>query len=384
MNNFDYCNPVRIVFGEHQIEQSLSHLIAPSERIFICSGQGSAEKNGVLPLVRKILGDRVVGEFSGIEPNPDIETLSQASKQIRSKNGSFILAVGGGSVIDGVKLIAAQAKLNLPDPWKIVSSMGKSISDALPFGAILTLSATGSEMNSFSVVSRRSTGEKKSFMSDLVYPRFSIIDPNIMLSLPIRQVVNGIVDPFVHVIEQYLTYPVNAKLQERQSEAILSVILEESPKVIADLTDLQSRKNLIWAATCALNGSIGVGVPQDWSTHMIGHELTARWGLDHAQSLAVVLPSVLRFAIESKGKMLQQYGERVFNLKGKDVRLEAIQKTEDFFVSVGAPTKLSSYGISAAEGEGLAIHLKQLYPSGIGERSEIKGASFLEILKGAY
>jgi NADP-dependent alcohol dehydrogenase len=221
-------------------------------------------------------------------------------------------------------------------------------------------------------------------MSDLVYPRFSIIDPKIMLSLPIRQVVNGVVDPFVHVIEQYLTYPVNAKLQERQSEAILSVILEESPKVIADLTDLQSRKNLIWAASCALNGSIGVGVPQDWSTHMIGHELTARWGLDHAQSLAVVLPSVLRFAIESKGKMLQQYGERVFNLKGKDVRLEAIQKTEDFFVSVGAPTKLSSYGISASEVEGLAIHLRQLYPSGIGERSEIKGTSFLEILKGAY
>jgi len=287
-------------------------------------------------------------------------------------------------VIDGVKLIAAQAKLNLSDPWQIVSSMGKKVTDALPFGAVLTLSATGSEMNSGSVVSRKATGEKKSFQSRWVFPKFSIIDPSVMLSLPMRQVVNGIVDPYVHVVEQYLTYPVQANLQERQAEAILSVLLEESPKVIADLTDLVARKNLIWPATCALNGAIGVGVPGDWSTHLIGHELTARWGLDHAQSLAVVLPSLLRFALEYKGDMLQQYGERVFHLKGRDVRREAIQKTEDFFISVGAPTKLSSYGVTLSEVESLASDLATMYPSGIGEKSAIKGNDFLTILQGCY
>jgi NADP-dependent alcohol dehydrogenase len=197
-----------------------------------------------------------------------------------------------------------------------------------------------------------------------------------------RQVVNGIVDPYVHVLEQYLTYPVNAKLQERQAEAILSVLIEESPKVVSDLTNLEARKNLIWAATSALNGSIGVGVPQDWSTHMIGHELTARWGLDHAQSLAVVLPSLLRFTIDSKGAMLQQYGERVFQIKAKDARSEAIQKTEEFFIAMGAPTKLSHYGVSKTEIKDLAADLAKLYPSGIGERSSLKGDDFLAILLG--
>jgi len=384
MFSFEYYNPVNIVFGEQQIEKSLSHLVLPEERVFVCSGQGSAERSGVLKKVREALGNRLVGEFAGIEPNPDIETLAQASQQARAANATFILAVGGGSVIDGVKLIAAQAKLNLSDPWQIVSSMGKKVTDALPFGAVLTLSATGSEMNSGSVVSRKATGEKKSFQSRWVFPKFSIIDPSVMLSLPMRQVVNGIVDPYVHVVEQYLTYPVQAKLQERQAEAILSVLLEESPKVIADLTDLVARKNLIWAATCALNGAIGVGVPGDWSTHLIGHELTARWGLDHAQSLAVVLPSLLRFALEYKGDMLQQYGERVFHLKGRDVRREAIQKTEDFFISVGAPTKLSSYGVTLSEVESLASDLAAMYPSGIGEKSAIKGNDFLTILQGCY
>ncbi len=379
---FEYFNPVKVVFGEQQIEKSLSHLVLPNEKVFVCSGQGSAERIGVLSKVRAALGSRIVGEFAGIEPNPDIETLAEASKQVRAADATFILAVGGGSVIDGVKLIAAQAKLNLSDPWQIVTSRGRKITDALPYGAVLTLSATGSEMNSGSVVSRKASGEKKSFQSPLVFPRFSIIDPSVMLSLPLRQVINGIVDPYVHVIEQYLTFPVQAKLQERQAEAILSVLLEESPKVIADLTNLESRKNLIWAATSALNGAIGVGVPQDWSTHLIGHELTARWGLDHAQSLAVVLPSLLRFAVDSKGHMLQQYGERVFHLKGSDVRLEAIQKTEDFFVAVGAQTKLASYGVSSADCESLASDLARLYPHGIGEKSEIKGQDFLTILKG--
>ena len=379
---FEYFNPVKIVFGEQQIEKSLSYLVPPNERVFVCSGQGSAERSGVLKKVREALGSRIVGEFAGIEPNPDIETLGESSKQARAAGATFILAVGGGSVIDGVKLIAAQAKLNLADPWEIVTSRGKKVTDALPYGAVLTLSATGSEMNSGSVVSRKAWGEKKSFQSPLVFPRFSIIDPSVMLSLPLRQVVNGIVDPYVHVLEQYLTYPVQAKLQERQAEAILSVLLEESPKVIADLTNLEARKNLIWAATSALNGAIGVGVPQDWSTHLIGHELTARWGLDHAQSLAVVLPSLLRFAADSKGHMLQQYGERVFHLKGSDVRLEAIQKTEDFFIAVGASTKLASYGVSSSDLPSLAADLARMYPHGIGEKSAINGNDFLTILKG--
>lgn len=384
MFSFEQYNPVKIVFGQDVLSQSLPDLVKMYQRVFVCSGMGSAESSGLLAKVRSLLGHSIVGEFKGIEANPDIDTLAKAALSCRAVNADFILAIGGGSVVDGVKLIASQAKLNLADPWRIVTSHGRLVKDPLPYGAILTLSATGSESNPWSVISRRASGEKLSFGHPSLYPVFSVIDSSLMMGLPRRQVINGVVDPFVHVMEQYLTYPVNAKLQERQSEAILSVLLEDGPRALADLTDVESRQNIIWAATSALNGFIGLGVPQDWSTHMIGHELTALYGLDHAQSLAVVLPGVMKIEREAKRPMINQYGRRVLGLKGEDVSLQAIEMTRDFFHSLGAKTKLCEYGIAKADLQDLSERLNKIYPLGLGEKKSIKGEKFRQILDAVY
>jgi len=384
MRNFEHYNPVSIVFGEKGIDSSLSNLVERFQRIFICSGEKSAETSGVLPKIRDLLGAKVVGEHKGIGPNPDIENLQAAAASCRSLRADFVLAVGGGSVLDGVKLIVSQAVLDLDDPWEIVKSQGRLVSNPLAFGSILTLSATGSETNPWAVISKRSTGEKMSFGHPSLFPLFSIIDPQLMMTLPVRQVINGIIDPFVHVMEQYLTFPVNAKLQERQAEAVLSVLIEEGPRVLRDLNDLPARKNMIWAASNALNGMIGLGVPQDWSTHMIGHELTARYGLDHAQSLAVVLPGVMKIELDSKRRMLEQYGKRVLGLVGSNVAEQAIIETRAFFKSLGAATKLSDYQIPKSHISEIASRLNDLFPMGLGENKSIKLDKINAILSEVY
>ncbi|MFO0213212.1 MAG: iron-containing alcohol dehydrogenase, partial [Pseudanabaena sp.] len=285
-------------------------------------------------------------EFGGIEANPHLETLLKAVELIRAEGVNFLLAVGGGSVVDGTKFIAAAVPFD-GDPWDILAK-NAPIKTAIPFGAVLTLPATGSEMNTNSVVTKWETQEKLFFSSPLVFPKFSVLDPETTFSLPPRQVSNGIVDAFTHVMEQYLTYPVNAPLQDRMAESILQTLIEEGPKTLVDLRDYEARANVMWCATMALNGLIGVGVPQDWATHMIGHELTALHGLDHAQTLAIVLPNMLTIKRDRKWGKLLQYADRVWGLVDgeEDVRINrAIQKTRDFFESVGVHTKLSDYGV---------------------------------------
>ncbi len=345
MENFSFYNPVKILFGKGQIANIASEI--PSDaKILITYGGGSIKKNGVYEQVISALEGRTFLEFGGIEANPHLETLLKAVELIRKEGIDFILAVGGGSVVDGTKFIAAAVPFE-GDPWDILAKQAP-VKAAVPFGAVLTLPATGSEMNTNSVVTKAATQEKLFFASPLVFPKFSVLDPETTFSLPPRQVSNGIVDAYTHVMEQYLTYPVNAPLQDRMAESILQTLIEEGPKTLADRHDYQSRANVMWCATLALNGLIGVGVPQDWATHMIGHELTALHGLDHAQTLAIVLPNTLTIQRDRKREKLLQYAERVWNLVDgdEDLRIDqAIAKTRDFFESVGVRTKLSDYGV---------------------------------------
>jgi NADP-dependent alcohol dehydrogenase len=348
MLNFDFYNPTRIVFGEGQIAR-LRDLVPAGARVLMLYGGGSIRANGVYDEVKAALAQHTVLEFGGIEPNPTYETLSEAIALVKAERVDFLLAVGGGSVIDGTKFVAAGALLE-EDPWSILEQRAANVKNALPFGTVLTLPATGSEMNSGAVVTRKATQEKRAFGSPLLYPKFSVLDPAKTYTLPARQVGNGIVDAFVHIMEQYLTYPASAKVQDRFAEGLLLTLIEEGPKAMAEPHNYDVRANLMWTATLALNGLIGAGVPQDWATHMVGHELTALYGLDHAQTLAVVLPAMLRVRREAKRDKLLQYAARVWNIVdgSEDARIEqAIARTEAFFREVGVGTRLPDYKLGA-------------------------------------
>ncbi|WP_113907946.1 iron-containing alcohol dehydrogenase [Aliidiomarina celeris] len=344
MKNFSFKNPTQILFGEGQIAE-IANVIPADARVMLIYGGGSIKGNGVYGQIQTALGDRIVTEFAGVEANPEFTTLCRAADKAREHNVTYLLAAGGGSVIDGTKFIAAAACFE-GDPWEIMLKGGRNIEQALPFGSVLTLPATGSEMNSGSVVNRSEIKAKLPFGSPLCYPQFSVLDPTTTYTLPTRQIINGVVDPFVHVVEQYLTYPVGADLQDRMAEAVLSSLIATGPKALEFRDNYEYRANLMWCATMALNGLIGCGVPQDWSTHMIGHELTALYGLDHAQTLAVVLPANLRIRKADKREKLLQYAERVWGITTgtEDERIEqGIVATEQFFQKVGAPTRLRDY-----------------------------------------
>lgn len=345
MNNFQYHNPVKIIFGKGQIAQ-LSKQIPADTRIMLTYGGGSIFKNGIYEQVKLALSDREIVEFGGIEANPTYETLMKAVEMARTEKVDFLLSVGGGSVLDGTKFIAAAIPFTGADPWQIVANRAK-ITSAVPIGAVLTLPATGSEMNYYAVISKKETHEKKGMGNALVYPKFSILDPETTYSLPPRQIANGIADAFTHVMEQYMTYPVRAEMQDRMAEAVLLTLIKEGPKMMSNPTDYDSAANVMWAATMALNGLIALGVPTDWATHQIGHELTALHGIDHARTLAVVLPHLLEIKKEAKREKLIQYAKRVWQLSGTDDELVAgaIQKTADFYESLGIPTKASAYSI---------------------------------------
>ncbi len=377
MRNFSFHNPVKILFGKGQIS-GLAAEIPADARILMTYGGGSIKTNGVYEQVKAALVGRKVLEFGGIEPNPRYETLMRAVELARAEQINFLLAVGGGSVLDGTKFIAAAIPFT-GDPWTILSEQAP-VTAAVPLGAVLTLPATGSEMNTFFVISKEATREKLGGESPLVYPRFSVLDPETTFSLPPRQVGNGIVDAFVHTIEQYLTYPADAPLQDYMAESILKTLIEEGPKTLSDPHDYTSRSNVMWCATMALNGLIGVGVPQDWTTHAIGHELTALHGLDHAQTLAVVLPGVLTVKIEAKSQKLLQYAGRVWGLTegNEQTRIQgAIEKTRAFFEAVGVPTRLSAYGVGTETIPVVVERLESRGPIALGEHRDI-GAEAVE------
>lgn len=382
MNNFDLYNPTRISFGRERIAR-IDKYIPADAKVLILYGGGSAERNGTLAEVRSALGDRSVAEFAGIEPNPQFDTLLKAVALIEELNIDFLLAVGGGSVIDGCKFIAAASKFS-GDPWEILTRGGRNISAALPFGSVLTLPATGSEMNSGGVVTRKSLNAKLSFSSPLLFPQFSILDPTKCFTLPRRQIANGVVDAFVHIVEQYLTYPVNAAVQDRFAEGLLLTLIEYGPQAMENPEDYDIRANLMWVATLALNGLIGAGVPQDWTTHMIGHELTAQHGLDHAQTLAVVLPAALTLRQTQKHEKLLQYAERVWGLKDGDeqTRIDtAIDHTRTFFEDLGVATRLGDYAIGEQHIDALVDALESHGLIALGEHRDVDLAMSRRILQ---
>ena len=359
MNNFQYYNPVRIVFGEGQIKK-LSELVPTDARVLITYGGGSAQRTGTLDEVKNALGangNREVFEFGGIEANPEFTTLLKAADMVNEHNIDFLLAVGGGSVIDGSKFVALVSSLteegstdgtvSREKAWDALTSYCKNIDSAIDLGAVLTIPATGSEMNSGGVINYSERQAKLPFGNPLTFPKFSILDPTKTLTLPERQVMNGVADAFVHVMEQYLTYPINAKVQDAFSESLLKILIEEGKAVKADPENLETRKNIMWTATMALNGLIGTGVPQDWTTHMIGHELTSLHAIDHARTLTIVLPSVMRELKDSKKDKLLQYARNVWNITDTDLDDDtiietAIVHTENFFRELGLPVSLEN------------------------------------------
>ena len=372
---YSYYNPTAIQFGKGQIK-SIVNFISKDQKVLVVYGGGSIKKNGVYAQVVTALDGYTWSEFGGVEANPSVETLNKAVEIIKGEKIDFILAVGGGSVIDGCKYLAV-ASLYDGDGWDFLE--GKKVEKALSLGAILTLPATGSESNPTSVISKKSTNEKRYFASPLVYPKFAVLDSSVMSSLDDRQLANGLVDAFVHTCEQYLTYPNTSLLHDGYSQTILKGL-----HILAQ--DWANRKTQLWQenlmllANQALNGFIGSGVPQDWATHMIGHELTAFYGLDHAQSLAVVQPHLLRVMIEDKKEKLTLMGKEVFDMPHNyEMVIEAI---EYMYQSIGVPTKLSAYKTDDKVVENIIKALESHGMTALGEKGNItldKVSKILEI-----
>ncbi|MFP1984846.1 alcohol dehydrogenase [Lonsdalea quercina] len=386
MNNFTLHTPTKILFGEGQIA-GIAAEIPEDARILIVYGSGSIKRNGVLDQVHAALAGRSITEFSGVEPNPTYETLMKAVEVVHREHIDFLLAVGGGSVADGTKFIAAAANYTASDdPWHILQTGGQDITQALPIGVVLTLPATGSESNSGAVITRKASGDKQAFHSTLVRPQFAVLDPVVTYTLPERQIANGVVDAFVHTLEQYLTYPVDAKVQDRFAEGLLLTLVEEGPRALEEPDNYAVRANVMWSATLALNGLIGAGVPQDWSTHMLGHELTAMHGLDHAQTLAVVLPAMLRDRKAQKREKLLQYAERVWNLRdgSEEGRIDgAIEATRGFFERMGVPTRMSDYQLDGSSIPALVEKLEEHGMTALGEHKDITLADSQRVYEAA-
>ena len=387
MLNFELYNPVKLIFGKGEIEK-LSTLIPKESKVLVAYGGGSIFKNGIYDQVKTALQGFDVVEFGGIEANPYYETLMKAVEIIREQKIDFILAVGGGSVIDGVKFISAAVHFQ-GNPMDILHQriLFKEGADVVPFGTVLTLPATGSEMNSGSVISIKATQEKRDFGGSAMFPKFSICDPTVIASLPKRQLQNGVIDAYVHVLEQYLTYPHEGYLQDRIAESILQTLIEVGPQVVENPTDYTLASNFMWSCTMALNGLIQKGVPSDWATHMIGHELTALYNIDHARTLAIIGPNLFRVLFETKKEKLAQYGKRVFQLTGteEEIARQAIEATVAFYHTMGMKTKISE---NAANIENTADFIVNRFEErgwkALGERQNLTLDKLREIVELSY
>jgi NADP-dependent alcohol dehydrogenase len=386
MLNFEYKNPTKIIFGKNQIEKLASE-IPTDAKVLMLYGGGSIKKNGIYDQVTKALNSHTVLEFGGIEANPKYHTLLKALDVIKKENITFLLAVGGGSVIDGTKFLSSAALYDGDNPWNILKKEIRT-EVGMPFGTVLTLPATGSEMNSGAVVSNEETKEKLGMGGPGLFPQFSILDPEVIKSIPSRQIANGITDAFTHVLEQYITYPAGALLQDRIAEGILQTLVEIAPKITKDTSDYEAAGDFMWSCTMALNGLIQKGVPTDWATHGIGHELTAAFEIDHARTLAIIGPNLYRFKLENKKEKLAQYGERIWGITSGTIEekaTKAIDKTVDFFHELGIKTKLSEY---TEDYKGTAQMIKSRFEergwSGIGERKDITPADVEKIIEMSY
>lgn len=388
MLNFELYNPTNLVFGKGQIEK-LASLLPPNAKILLAYGGGSIFKNGIYDQVMLQLKSFEVIEFGGIEPNPHFETLMKAVTVVKENNINFLVAVGGGSVIDGVKFISGAVHFE-GDPIDILKKrvLFTDATKVIPFGTVLTLPATGSEMNSGAVVTIEATQEKLVLGGSALFPKFSICDPTVIASLPKRQIQNGVVDAFTHVMEQYLTYPHDALLQDRIAEGILQTLAEIGPQVVENPTDYKLASNLMWSCTMALNGLLNKGVPTDWATHMIGHELTALYNIDHARTLAIIGPNLYRVLLETKKEKLAQYGERVWQVEGTTVEEKAnnaIAKTVAFFHSMGMQTKLSDYTSEYAKtADFISNRFEERGWKTLGEKQNITPEKVKEIVAMSY
>lgn len=386
MNNFDFQNPTKILFGKDQIKK-LSKEIPSNAKVLLLYGGGSIKKNGVYDQVKTALANFEVLEFGGIPANPEYAVLMDALKVIKNENITFLLAVGGGSVIDGTKFLSAAAVYEGEDPWNILKNSERTMK-GMPFGSVLTLPATSSEMNSGAVITRRETKEKLVMGGPGLFPVFSILDPQVVQSIPEKQIANGLADAFTHVMEQYLTYPTGAMLQDRFAESILQTIIEVAPKIMKNPADYNTAANFMWSCTMALNGLIQKGVPTDWATHMMGHELTALFGIDHARTLAIILPSHYTYNFENKKEKLAQYAERVWNVTDGTLEEKAkagIEKTKTFFNSLGIKTSLSEY---TDDYKGTAEIISKRFTErgwkGLGERQNVTPNDVEKIVEMAY
>ncbi|RMA64327.1 iron-containing alcohol dehydrogenase [Ulvibacter antarcticus] len=386
MNNFEFKNPTKIIFGKDTIK-NLENEIPKDAKVLLLYGGGSIKKNGIYDQVKTALAKIDVIEFGGIPANPEYTVLMEALKVIKAENITYLLAVGGGSVIDGTKFLSAAALFKGDTPWDILANNIRT-EKGMPFGTVLTLPATGSEMNSGSVITRAETKEKLAMGGPGLFPQFSILDPQVITSIPERQLANGLADAFTHVLEQYMTYPIGALLQDRFAESILQTLIEVAPKVLKDPTDYKAASNFMWSCTMALNGLIQKGVPTDWAVHAMGHELTALFGIDHARTLAVIAPSHYKFNFEAKKEKLAQYSERVWNItqgSTDDKAYAAIEKTEAFFHQLGIETKLSDY---AKDYEGTAEKISKRFTdrgwTGLGEHQTLSPDKVEKIVKMAY
>ena len=386
MNNFEFKNPTKIIFGKDTIKE-ITQEIPSNAKVLLLYGGGSIKKNGIYDQVKTALANVDVTEFGGIPANPEYATLMNALKVIKEEKITYLLAVGGGSVIDGTKFLSAAAVYEGETPWNILTKNIRT-ENGMPFGTVLTLPATGSEMNSGAVITRAETKEKLAMGGPGLFPVFSILDPQVITSIPERQLANGLTDAFTHVLEQYMTYPIGALLQDRFAESILQTLIEVAPKVLKDPTDYKAASNFMWSCTMALNGLIQKGVPTDWAVHAIGHELTALFGIDHARTLAVIAPSHYKFNFDAKKEKLAQYGERVWNItEGSidDKANAAIEKTVAFFHELGIDTKLSDY---TKNYEGTAELISKRFTNrgwlGLGEHQNLSPDKVSEIVKMAY
>lgn len=360
MNNFVFQNPTKLIFGKGEIAR-LPKLIEKGRKILMTYGGGSIKKNGVYNQVMTALEGYDITEFGGIEANPDYNTLMKAVKICREKGIDFILAVGGGSIIDGTKFIATAARFEGEDAWDILSKKSR-LPKPVDFASVLTLPATASEMNNGAVISRRDRQEKLAFHNPDGYPKFSILDPDVVLTLPAKQISNGIVDIYAHTLEQYLTTCLDTKVMDRWAESLLLTLIDEAPELLSGNPSYDSRANFMLTATMGLNGFISMGVDEDWATHMIGHELTALCGLDHGETLAIVHPGVMDIMRKEKRGKLLQYARRVWNITIENEEQaidEAIERTENFFRSIGKKTRLSEYGIGDDVIETIVERFKQ-------------------------
>ena len=386
MNNFEFKNPTKIIFGKDTIEK-LKEEIPTNAKVLLLYGGGSIKKNGIYDQVKTALANVDITEFGGIPANPEYEILVEALKVIKAKNITYLLAVGGGSVIDGTKFLSAAAVYDGDTPWDILTKNIRT-EKGMPFGTVLTLPATGSEMNSGAVITRKETKEKLAMGGPGLFPQFSILDPEVVKSIPQRQLANGLADAFTHVLEQYMTYPVNAKIQDRFAESILQTLIEIAPTVLKDEFDYKAASNFMWSCTMALNGLIQKGVPTDWAIHAMGHELTALYGIDHARTLAIITESHYKYNFEAKKEKLAQYGERVWNINEgsiDDKAYAAIEKTTAFFKSLGIDTKLSEYtNVYEGTAEEIAKRFTDRGWLGLGEHQSITPEKVKKIVKMAY